>query len=115
LPKDGAGYLNRQFRFEVRSSVSDGAGNTVDDWVQQFTVAAGRTFLRGGEAVISARLESRQPAIVRVRNSTNTRQITPDWRAVDERTGEVYNIREIPRETEDRLYLEFLAESGVAP
>ena len=109
-----AGKLDRRFQFQQRREQSDGMGNTVSDWVSQFTLAAGRSFLRGGETVIAARLENKQPAIVTIRNSTDARQITADWRAIDVRDGRVYNIRETPKESDDRGFLEFLAESGVA-
>lgn len=110
----GAGKLDRRVRFEKRTQVSDGRGNYVADWSCQFTVAANRKFLRGGESVLAARLASRQPVILTIRASCEAREIGNDWRAVDVRTGEIYNIREIPKESENRGYLEMLAESGVA-
>lgn len=111
----GAGSLDRRIRFEMRNAVEDGRGNTVSgDWLLQFTVWAKRTYRRGGEGVLAARLESRQPVILRIRNSRRARTITADWRAVDDRDGTVYNIRENPQETDDRAYLEMLVESGVA-
>lgn len=110
----GAGKLDRRLSFYARREHSDGAGNTVSDWVLQFSVAAGRVFLNGGESVLAARLESRQPVVLTIRNSTQARQITNDWRAVDTRDGRNFNIRENPKETDDRGYLEMLAESGVA-
>lgn len=111
----GAGKLDRRLSFYARVEQSDGAGNTAAPfWVFQFEVAAGRAFLKGGESVLAARLESRQPVVLTIRNSTQARQITNDWRAVDTRDGRNYNIRENPKETDDRAYLEFLCESGVA-
>lgn len=83
------------------------------DWQDQFTVAAGITFSRGGEAVLAARLTARQPAILRVRVSEDARKIEPDWRCRS-RDGEVFQIREKPRVARDnRGYLEMLVEAGV--
>lgn len=110
-----AGGLDQRFRFEKREEADDGYGNTVTgDWLPQFTVWAGRKYLRGGESVIADRLQARQPAILRIRNSSQARQITAEWRAVDDRTGTVFAIRENPTVTDDRAYLEMLVESGVA-
>lgn len=108
-----AGRLDRRLQFQRRQDKENGAGGFVDEWVAQFECAAGRKWLRGGETVIAARLESRQPVILTIRNSAATRQINNDWRAVDLRDGRIYNIRENPKESDDRATLEFLAESGV--
>lgn len=111
-----AGRLDRRLQFQVRVAFDDGHGNEVADWYPQFTVAANRKYiLRGaGEAVMAARLTAKTLAAVTVRRSTATRQITADWRAIDTRSGEVFNIREQPQESDDRGYLEFLCETGVA-
>ncbi|MER9135119.1 head-tail adaptor protein [Mesorhizobium sp. M0830] len=86
------------------------------DWYPQFTVAGSRKYiLRGaGEAIMAARLAAKTFATVTVRRSSATRQITAEWRAIDARSGEVFNIREQPQESEDRGNLEFLCETGVA-
>lgn len=109
-----AGRLDRRLQFSERAEVSDGHGNTVGNWVEQFTVAADVKFLTGGEAVMAGRLTGKGPVVVTIRNSTQARRIAPEWRAYDTRTGAYYNVREKPRETDDRAYLEMLAESGVA-
>jgi head-tail adaptor len=109
-----AGQLDRRLRFEKRQDVDDGHGNSVGEFVHQFTVAANRKFLTGGEGVLAARLTARQPAIVTIRNSAAGRGIQAEWQAVDTRDATVYNIREKPKETDDRHWLEMLVESGVA-
>ena len=109
----GAGKLDRRFSFYKRQEQDDGAGNTVSDWVLQFSQQGNRKWLRGGESVMAARLESRQPVILTVRASTQARAVNNDWRVVD-RDGTIYNVRENPKESDDRGFLEFLAESGVA-
>lgn len=110
-----AGKLNRRLRFEARAEVNDGAGNMVSgDWAHEFDAWANLSMLRGGESVLAARLESRQPAIVTIRNSRNARRVNSDWRIVDSRDGRIYNIRENPKESSDRADLEMLVEAGVA-
>ena len=114
VDKNGQGALYERVAWDVRSVVDDGYGNEVSgDWSEQFRTRAGFTFLRGSEAVIAARLEGRQPVIVRVRASSKTRQITTDWRMRDARTGEVYAVRSVI-ETEDRAFLDVTVEAGVA-
>lgn len=110
----GAGTLDRRYRFEKRASISDGAGNHEGEWEHQFSLAGNRRYLRGGEGVLAARLTARQPVILTVRTCANARQITADWRAVDERAGTILNIREDPQESDSRGYMSMLAEGGVA-
>lgn len=108
-----AGSLYHLFAFDARDAVSDGAGNTQGAFVEQFQCNAGRLVLRGGETVMAARLEGRQPVILSVRAETRTNRITSDWRARDVRTGEVFNIRSI-QPSEKRDAIELLCEAGVA-
>lgn len=118
----GAGRLDRRLSFEAPKQIEDGAGNYVDGFELQFTQAANIKFMRGGESVLAARLESTQPAIVTIRASTQARAIGNDWRAVDARAGMdehgkprvVYQIKEIPRESDNRSYLEIFVVRGVA-
>ena len=110
-----AGEMRRRLRFEMRTGpVDDGYGNTVAGaWTPQFTVSAAVKYMLGSESVLAARLEGRQPAVVTVRMSTNTKRITHEWRAVDVRSGAVFALKEPPRDPGDG-FLEMLTESGVA-
>lgn len=111
----GAGDLQERLRFESPSPVDDGAGNYSEGWTSEFTVWAGVKPLRGGEGVIAARLAGTQPVIITVRRSTQSRDIRPEWRAVDVRSGAVYQLKAPPADMQGtRMYLDFLAESGVA-
>lgn len=111
-----AGKLDRRLVFEKRIEQSDGFGNTVrPEYVPQFTTRGNRHWLRGGESVMAARLESRQPAILTVRNSEQARSVTNDWRVRDTGDGRTYNVRSLPNQTQSRHFLEILVESGVAP
>lgn len=110
-----AGALDRRVQFQVRVEQDDSYGNQRGDWQAQFDCWAGLKSLRGGEGMIASRLEGRQPGILTVRKSMQTQLITPGWRVVDLHDGDtVYNIRERPRRTDDRAFLEMLVESGVA-
>ncbi|QFT00490.1 Phage head-tail joining protein [Labrenzia sp. THAF191b] len=106
--------LDKRLRFEVRAVADDGHGNEESgDWTAQFTVWVKVRELRGGESVIADRLSGKTPAILTVRDSSETRQIIPEWRAVDVNSGAVWNVREDPREADNAGYLDFLAEKGV--
>lgn len=109
----GAGDLRNRYTFQRKAGEDDWAGHKSGEWAVLFTVWGGIRFMRGTEAVFSARLTARQPAILTVRTSTQTRDILPSDRAVDARTGEIFNIREKPREAKDnRGMLEMLVETG---
>lgn len=107
-----AGKLDRRVTLSRRVEQSDGFGNMVGEWTPAFSRWCNVRYLRGTEAVMAARLEGRQPVIVTVRKDSETDTIDPGMRATID--GRVYNIRELPRPSDDRLFLEFLAESGVA-
>ncbi|PWR24568.1 head-tail adaptor protein [Zavarzinia aquatilis] len=122
----GAGDLVRRVAFDARDVLDDGFGNGVETWQQRLVCRAGFTFLRGGESVIAARLEGRQPIVVRVRASSSTRQIGADWRMRDLRAGAwaadaggaywagpVYAVRSVIP-SPDRQWLDIMVESGVA-
>lgn len=110
-----AGDLNSRVTFQRRVTADDGYGNEVGEWQTQFTVWAGFKPLRGTETVMAARLSGRQPYIVTIRQSSQTRQITTDWRAVDARnSSRVFNIRAITDPDGTRAWLEVLTEQGVA-
>lgn len=109
----GAGRLSERIAFDAVTTAADGYGGTIEGFAEQFVVWAGRKFLRGGEGVQAARLEGRQPVILTIRASSQTRVITTDWRARDTRSATVYNIRSV-EPSEDRAFLDLLCESGVA-
>lgn len=109
----GAGSLNERVTFMRFVSTTDQYGGQTGTWQDQFTAAASITWSRGGETVIAGRLQGKQPAVLRIRTSAAARDIKPTDKAVNARTGEVFNIRELPREARDsRGYLECLVEVG---
>lgn len=107
-----AGSLNNRAAFKRPPDTEDEFAQVENGFQSAFTIMAGVTFRRGGEGVLAARLEARSPAIIRVRASTQTKTITAGW--VVDIDGERFNIRETPRLTKNRLYYEFLAETGVS-
>lgn len=109
-----AGELFYSVAFEKQGEASDdGRGGVLSAWVEQFRCRAGFIHLRGGEAVQAARLEGNHVQIVRVRSSAASRAVTTDWRVVDTRTGQVYNIRDIEPSL-DRRTIDFTCQRGVA-
>lgn len=125
--ESSAGDLYEKVAFDRRERVSDGRGNHEQKFVEQFQRRAGFTFLRGSETVIAARLEGRQPVVVRVRACSQTRQIDAGWRMRDIRDGEwggtgddafwtgtAYAVRSVIP-TADRQWIDVTVESGVAP
>lgn len=99
--------------FDRRAEVEDGHGNTVSDWVEEFQCRAAYRHLRGGESVMAGRLEGKHTQIIAVRASSQTRQITADWRVRDARSGNTFAIRDVTHET-DRQWISLLVERGVA-
>lgn len=110
-----SGDLRERVAFDPPLGAPDGYGGIETGWDIGNAVlrAAHFRWLRGGEAVQSARLSGRQPVVATVRASTATRAITPAWRLRDLRRGRNLNIRAVV-ETEDRAWIEITAESGVA-
>ena len=102
-----AGDLTKRATLLEPIEAVDDDGQVVQSWADRGTVWCNWTPRRGGEGVMQARIESRNPAIITVRASALTRQITSEWRV--QITGRVYDVQEDPTETPDRAFLEFLA------
>lgn len=109
-----AGKLDRRVAFDAPTSAPNGQGGTISGWQERTVVWANFRFLRGGEVVQSARLEGRQPVVVTIRASTETKTITPEWRMRDARTGTIYAIRTCPPPGREG-FIELTCESGVVP
>lgn len=126
-----AGDLFHSFAFDRRVEIDQGDGVTVGKWAEQFSVRAGVINIRGGEDVIAGRLQGKSTKVVFVRSSSQTKQISTDWRMRDARTGEIidasngemvggkkwtgvsYNIAEITI-SDDRAWIDCLGQSGMA-
>jgi len=114
----GAGGLRQVVTFAQPDSVTDEYGNVTQGWADQFTIDANITPRLGGETVEAARLAGRQPVIIRVRQTANTRAIAPDWMATDVRSAVAYNVRAVSDpnlgNNDHGKWIDMLAESGVA-
>ena len=108
-----ANDLTQRVALDARADADDGMGNTRSDWVEQFQCRAAYRHLRGGETVLAGRLEGRHVQVIWVRASSETRQVTTDWRVRDVRSGQKFNIRDVTHEN-DRQWISLLVESGVA-
>jgi SPP1 family predicted phage head-tail adaptor len=111
-----AGELRERVSFFAPNERDDGYGNLVSGYLEfpDFTVAAKIEPKLGGETVLAARLQGKNLVNVTIRASIQTRQITSDWRARDEKTGDIYNIRSIIDPTQQKQWIELLCERGVA-
>ena len=111
-----SGDLYHRVAFDPPLDDPDPHGGTETSWDTAAAVEARANFryLRGGETVQAARLQGRQPMVVTIRNSFAAQSITPDWRMRDLGSATVYNIRTGPVPSDDRRWLEFTVESGVA-
>lgn len=104
-----AQHLTQRAAFYEPVEELDADGMLVQSWLLRFTLAAHVLYLRGSEAVMQARLQSKNPAIITVRDFPESRAITSEWRA--EIAGKTYEIREDPRPSQDRRLLEMLAQA----
>lgn len=116
--RPSAGDLYQRVAFDQRVTGNPDSpadyGNTVDEWEEQFQTRAAFIHLRGGESVMASRLAGRHTQVIRVRASSQTREITTEWRARDARAGTIFNVRDITLNEDDRAFLDILVESGVA-
>jgi len=109
----GAGSLRELFAFDKRATIDDGAGNTEGAFEQVFLADAAKIALKGGEAVMAARLEGRQPFIVTVRCHPDTLAVNTDWRCRDVNTGATYAITtHVVRQRRD--FIDMICVEGVA-
>ncbi len=109
----GAGELRSRFAFLSVETVTDDLGTRRGAPAVQFTVWGRLTALRGTEEVMASRLQSRQPCILRVRQSDQTRAVTADWQVRDD-AGTLYAIRTVTDPDQRRAWFDILVESGVA-
>lgn len=103
---------------DLRTKVSfqqrglDANGDRLGDWEDGLERKASIRFLRGGEGVLEGRLAGRMPAVISIRDDSDTREITSAWRART-LTGIAYtfDIKSITP-AKERGYLDILSEAG---
>jgi len=114
------GSLRSRVGFYAPVKADDGYGNTTTafDPSPDFAVAAKIVPRLGGEKVLADRLTGTNYVNITVRQSNQMRRVTPVWRAKDERSGVIYNVRSIIDPDEGlasvRTWFELLCEKGVA-
>lgn len=110
-----AGQRNLRIRFERQAVVSDGAGNGFGPWA----LLCGPFWVRlapqvGREEVLQQRLQGVQPFEITVLANSGTRRVTSGDRAVNDRTGETYDIVDVRNPDERNVELAMLVKRGVA-
>ena len=91
-----AGKLRSRIRLEKRSdAVQDGYGNSdnAGEWETVTEVAASILPLKGNEKNIADHQESQVRHKIKIRGGKLVKDVTGGWRAVNARTGEVFNIK----------------------
>lgn len=114
VKRSGAGALSERVTFQRRVEQEDEYGNVESGWVDQFDEPCRLQPKLGSEPVLAARLTGVQPFLLVVRSSARTRTVTPAWRAVNARSGAVYNIATAANPDERNAWLEMLVTTGVA-
>lgn len=111
-----AGDLRERIGFYRPVASDDGAGNETSGFgdAPDFVLFANEKPKLGGEAVLAGRLTGANLVNLTVRQSSLSRQVETEWRAKNERSGAVYNIRSIVDPDQHRQWLEMLCEKGVA-
>ena len=118
-----AGKLDTRCQFQSQTEISDGGGGSTTTWTTQFTVWGGFAFPRlrsRMEAVAAGAVQTVNSGQLTVRDSSDTRRATKEWRvvvvtdhSVSPEATETWNIRkEYPRERDGLLRFE--VEAGVS-
>lgn len=89
----GAGDLRQRVKFQRRAPATDAHGNAVGAWVDlAVSRACALAPTRGVEEVQAGRIAGKASWDCWVRSDSGTRSLTTGDRAVDERTGETFDI-----------------------
>jgi hypothetical protein len=106
------GKMRERVLFQKRGL--DDNNDPLGDWVTVASQAPDGAWsveiirLRGGEAVQAQRLQGLQPVIIGARPCLVTRQLDSAWRAVDARSGQIFEITNANLD-ETRTWVEVLA------
>lgn len=110
----GAGDLRERIDMQTRSEEDDGYGNTITGpFATVWSAPARIQILRGTETVMAGRLAGAQTVAITMRWQPEFAALSSAWRAVNGRTGEVYNIRSIEPD-ERNAFVNILTQTGVA-
>jgi hypothetical protein len=100
-----AGELTQRLRFMARRA--DANGDRTGPLEVVFETRAKRTFLRGGEPVLAARLDGVQPVAFRIRRSKDASAVSTDFEIVDARDQTTFTVTSVEF-SEDRLWIDIL-------
>lgn len=111
--KPKAGELRQRIRIERHQQIVNDLGDTVGAWRPLVSgVAARIEAVRGGEEVQANRLSGLSTSNITVRWSQSLAGVTATDRIVDERSGQVFDIRWAANLDSRSLFLTFLCEAG---
>jgi SPP1 family predicted phage head-tail adaptor len=110
-----AGSLFERVAFQSRTETADGYGNMHTVFTTRFRRQASFITRSGSESVLAARLEGRQPMTIIVSSDSQTREVTTDWRIVDDRNGQVYAITAAEDMDRRRQWITFICARGISP
>ncbi|MFC3164133.1 head-tail adaptor protein [Ciceribacter thiooxidans] len=109
-----AGKLRELVNFQNRTEEDDGFGNiTSGPHVTIWSAPARIERLRGTESVMAGRLAGSQTVAITIRWQPAAATMTTDWRAVDARSGEIWDITSIEPD-ERKSFVNILAKTGTA-
>jgi len=110
----GAGDLREVIDMQAREIGDDGYGNpVVGPFETVFSAPARVQILRGTETVMAGRLAGKQTIALTMRWQPEFATVTTEWRAVNGRTGDEFNIRSVEPD-ERKAFVNVLCEKGVA-
>lgn len=114
-----AGQLRERVYFERREDADDGYGTEEGTFARLYPAVSGSVAaeimpVRGREQVLAARLTGTTVYEITVRWCTALAGLKEDDRCVNDRTGEIYNIRAIVNPDMKRRWLALTCEAGVA-
>lgn len=116
--RGGGGSLSERVIFQKRAAAPaeepDYGNPIVGPWTDQFSEPCRLVPKLGGEPVLGQRLVKRQPYVMTVRCSARTRGVAMDWRAVNARSGAIYNLTTSVNTDERGAYLDLLVIEGDA-
>ena len=112
----GVSSFKTNLRFDSREQVADGRGNPVSgEWIERFKRKARIQPRLGGETIVAARLEGKEPVFITVRRDPKTITITSDWRAVEVIGGKVYALQPAVDMAQDNRFLTIQGVAGIRP
>ena len=113
--KGGFGGRRQRVKFQRRGMNQTRTGTMLEGYGDIIpAMPAEITELRGGETIIAERLTGTRIVSMRIRSNAATRQLKTSDRAVNERTGDIYDITAIDGLDTNNPFLTIMAKSGAA-